>query len=434
MRHPMTDDVITAALRLVPCIHAAREEGEATRRVPPALAEALAAAGLFQMHLPHSMGGPELPPLTAFRVIEALSKADGSVGWCTMIATALSLFAGWLPVDVGRDLCGQPADLRVAGSLRPQGKAYPVEGGYRVRGHWNFASGITHANWLHCSCVVMDGATPRQTPAGTPETRALWVPAEAATIQDTWSVVGMCGTGSQDFSVDDVFVPTAHTFSLGAPPQESGPLYHPRLLLVTVWTSTVANALGIARGAIESFIELATCTSSTGSPTLLRERPFVQTRVAEAEAILSAARAYVVEAVGTAWEAVCADALRPQPCYCPGPVGHYPRHARSRPGSRSGVSHCRHKCHLSYESAGALLSGYSRGRAAQCRVSGAYRIGGQGVPGATPERHGLVTVTVPSSAPWPLQPEAQKVMAIARWRWKARLDSLVWYNAACMCT
>ena len=70
----------------------------------------------------------------------------------------------------------------------------------------------------------------------------------------------------------------------------------------------MANALGIARGAIESFITLATCTSSTGSPTLLRERPFVQTRVAEAEAILSAARAYVVDAVGTAWEAVCAGA------------------------------------------------------------------------------------------------------------------------------
>ena len=157
----------------------------------------------------------------------------------------------------------------------------------------------------------MEGATPRLTPAGTPETRALWVPAEAAAIEDTWSVVGMCGTGSQDFLLDEVFVPTAHTFSLGAPPQESGPLYHPRLLLVTLWTSTVANALGMARGALDSFLELATCTRSTGSPTLLRERPFVQTRVAEAEAILSAARAYVVEAVGTAWEAVCAGAPDP---------------------------------------------------------------------------------------------------------------------------
>src|SRR5882724_9301759 len=207
MSHPMTDDVVAAATNLVPRIRVARGEGEATRRVPSTLAEAIAAAGLFQLHLPRSMGGPELPPLTAFRVIEELSKADGSVGWCTMIATAVSVFAGWLPTDVGRALCGQPPDLRVAGSLRPQGQASPVEGGYRVRGRWNFASGITHANWLHCSCVVMEGATPRLTPAGTPETRALWVPAEAATIADTWSVVGMCGTGSQDFLVDDVFVP-----------------------------------------------------------------------------------------------------------------------------------------------------------------------------------------------------------------------------------
>jgi hypothetical protein len=101
-----------------------------------------------------------------------------------MLATALSVFAGWLQADVGRALCGQPPDLRLAGSLGPQGQTYPVEGRYRVRGHWNFASGITPANWLHCSCVVMDGATPRHTPAGTPEPRALWVPAAAATIAE----------------------------------------------------------------------------------------------------------------------------------------------------------------------------------------------------------------------------------------------------------
>ena len=307
----MTDDVIAAATALGPRIQAAREEGETTRRVPPALAEALAAAGLLQMHLPRSMGGPELPPLTAFRAIEEVSKADGSVGWCTMIATAASLFTGWLRTDVGRALCGQPADLRVAGSLRPQGQAYPVEGGYRIRGHWNFASGINHATWLYCPCTIMDGEVPRQTPAGTPAVRAMWVPAQVATLEDTWSVVGLCGTGSQDFRVDDVFVPTAHTSSFGDPPQEPGLLYHPRLLLVTVWTSTVANALGIARGAMNAFLALATCTSSTGSPALLRDRPFVQTRVAEAEAILSAARAYVMEAVGTAWEVVGAGVPDP---------------------------------------------------------------------------------------------------------------------------
>jgi alkylation response protein AidB-like acyl-CoA dehydrogenase len=301
-----SDDVVAAARQLASRIHASRDELESVRRVPPALAQALAEAGLFQLHLPRSMGGPELPPLTAFRVIEELSRVDGSVGWCAMIATATSLFVGRLRAEVGRELFGQPPDVRIAGSLRPEGQAHQVNGGYRIRGRWDFASGIDHARWLLCTCTVMDEDGPRLTPAGTPEIRHLLVPAGAATVEDTWSVVGMCGTGSHDFIVDDVFVPTPHTFSFTEPSGEPGPLYQPRMLLVVAWTSTAANALGIARGAVDAFIELATYRSSTSSTALLRDRPFVQTRVAEAEAILNAARAYVFDAVGRAWEAVCA--------------------------------------------------------------------------------------------------------------------------------
>jgi alkylation response protein AidB-like acyl-CoA dehydrogenase len=137
------------------------------------------------------------------------------------------------------------------------------------------------------------------------------IPADAATIEDTWSVVGMCGTGSHDFIVDEVFVPTPHSFSLTEPPQARGPLYHPRLLFVGLWTATVANSLGLARGAIDAFIALATQARSTSSLTLLRDRVLVQTQVAEAEAILSAARAYVLDTVGAAWEAVCAGVPDP---------------------------------------------------------------------------------------------------------------------------
>ena len=157
----------------------------------------------------------------------------------------------------------------------------------------------------------MDGDQPRQTPIGVPEMRSLMVPADDATIVDTWSVVGMRGTGSHDFIVDDIFVPASHTLTFADPPQESGPLYHPRLLLVTIWTSTVANALGIARGAIDAFIELATHRGSTTSTTLLRDRPLVQSRIAEAEAIVSAARAYVMDAVGNAWQAIGDDVPDP---------------------------------------------------------------------------------------------------------------------------
>ena len=159
-------DVVAAAKGLVPLILASRDEGERIRRVPPEVAKALAAAGLLQMFLPRSMGGPELAPLTVFRAIEEISKADGSVGWCAMIATAASLALGWLPADIGRQFCGQPADFRCAGSLRPLGRADPVDGGYRVRGHWNFASGIDHANWLFCTCIIMEGGKPQLTEWG----------------------------------------------------------------------------------------------------------------------------------------------------------------------------------------------------------------------------------------------------------------------------
>ncbi len=313
MPDAMPHDAIAAAINLAPHIRAVREELEATRRVPPSLVQAINDAGLFQPYLPRAMGGSELPPLTVYRVIEEISKVDGSVGWCTMIASGVSLLSGWLRPDVGRALFGQPPDVRVAGSLRPEGQAYPVDGGYRIRGHWDFASGINHANWLLCTCAIMDGDTPRQTPAGAPATRVMLIPADAATIVDTWSVVGMCGTGSHDFIVDDVFVPAPHSFSLTEPPQAPGPLYHPRLLFVVLWTGTVANSLGIARGAMDAFIALATQARSTMSPTLLRDRALVQTQVAEAEAILSAARAYVLTSVGAAWEAVCAGV--PDPSY-----------------------------------------------------------------------------------------------------------------------
>jgi alkylation response protein AidB-like acyl-CoA dehydrogenase len=263
------------------------------------------------MFLPRSMGGPELDPLTVFHAIEEISKADGSIGWATMIATDVSLALGWLPAEIGRELCGYPANFRGAGSLRPLGYAYPGHGGYRVRGHWNFASGIDHSNWLYCPCIVIHENKPLLTEAGTPKIRAMMVPSHQATIQDTWSVVGMRGTGSQDFVLDDIWVPDARTFFLGDPAVETGPLYNPRLVFVILFTAVVANSLGIARGAIEAFIELASHARSTRSTDVLRDRPAVQTRIAEAEAILNAARAYVIGSVQALWDEVCAGAADP---------------------------------------------------------------------------------------------------------------------------
>ena len=293
-------------MRLAPAVRAARADAEQMRQTPPDLAAEITKTGIYQMYLPRSMGGPETPPLTAFRVVEELSKADGSVGWCAMIATALSMNVGRLPVEVGRELAGTPADYRGAGSARPGGKAWEVPGGYRVNGRWNFASGIQNARWLYCTCIMMDGDTPVRTPSGAPLLRAMWVPRESVTIVDTWSVMGMRGTGSQDFTVDDVIVPARRSSLSDDQPVETGALYNHRAWYVHLWTPSAANALGIARGAIDSLAEIAATEASTMSPNLLRDRPMVQARIAEAEAIVNAARAYVFDAVGTLWSTLCA--------------------------------------------------------------------------------------------------------------------------------
>jgi indole-3-acetate monooxygenase len=301
-----TPDIVAAAMRLAPAVRAARDEAEQMRQTPPALAAEITRAGIYQMYLPRSAGGQETPPLTAFRVVEALSRVDGSVGWCAMIATSISMSVGRLPAEVGRELAGSPADYRGAGSARPGGRAWEAPGGYRVKGRWNFASGIQNARWLYCTCIMMDGDTPVLTVAGTPVLRAVWVPRESVTIVDTWQVMGMRGTGSQDFTVDDVFVPARRSCLSDAAPVETGPLYNRRAWYVHLWTPSAGNALGIARGAIDNLAEIAASEASTMSANLLRDRPMVQARIGEAEAIVNAARAYVFDAVGRLWGALCA--------------------------------------------------------------------------------------------------------------------------------
>ncbi len=290
--------LIQAAIALAPAIRAARDDAERMRQTPPELAAEITKTGIYQMYFPASMGGPETPPLTAFRVVEEISRIDGSIGWCAMIATALSMNVSLLPVEVGRELAGTPADYRGAGSARPGGKAWKVPGGYRVKGRWNFASGIMNARWLYATCVMADTEKPTL--------RAVWVPREQVAIVDTWQTMGMRGTGSQDFTVDDVFVPEHRSVASDAPPTQKTPLYHPRTRFVFLWTPSAANALGVARGAIDALTEIATTEASTLNPNLLRDRSAVQTKLGEAEAIVNAARAYVFDAVGSLWATLTA--------------------------------------------------------------------------------------------------------------------------------
>ncbi|MCH8897940.1 MAG: acyl-CoA dehydrogenase family protein [Chloroflexi bacterium] len=306
-------DLVAAAAGLAPGIRAVRDELETLGHLPGCLVEALDRAGLFQLYLPRSMGGTETDPITGLCAIEELSKVDGSVGWCAVLSSFISGFSAWLDPEVAKSLFGQPPGVRCAGSIRPMGVARIVDGGYVVSGRWDFASGIDHATVLLCTCKLVDGQGPRLTADGVPETIMFLAPKGAAKIHNTWSVMGMRGTGSNDFELEEVFMPEEHSFSMSEPPRESGQLYHPRMFLTAGWSLNAGNALGIARGAMDAFVELANQAGSTSSATLLRDRSSVQRTVGEAEAIISAARAYLIDAVGKAWQAVGDGSPDPSP-------------------------------------------------------------------------------------------------------------------------
>jgi alkylation response protein AidB-like acyl-CoA dehydrogenase len=299
--------ILHNAIAMTAKIHAAGGEIEQGRRIPQPIVEAMKSAGVFGMAMPLAWGGPELDPLTQFRVIEALAMADGSVGWCAMINCDGGYVTAFLDQDVGRAMY---SDILVgtAAAATPTGQAIPVPGGYRVSGRFPFASGCQHCEWVWLGCVVIEDGTPRTDSNGVPETRQCLMKLSQCEILDTWYTTGLRGTGSNDLLVDDVFVEAEHTFSfqVAAPVKRPGPLYAFPFMFTAKGS---APALGVARHAIDLLVDIAskkparryTLGDRLEPPKMMRDDAFVQEAVGRAETMLSSARAYQFEVIGDLW-------------------------------------------------------------------------------------------------------------------------------------
>jgi indole-3-acetate monooxygenase len=297
-----------AARALAPRIRALADTIERDRRLPSDLVLAMAEAGLFHLCVPRRLGGGEVEPATLLGVLEELATVDASVAWCAMIGATTGLLAGYLPEETARELYAGSAVT--GGAFAPQGKAVVVDGGYRVSGRWAFASGCQHCAWLLGGSVLFDGDVPRRLAKGQPDARLMFFPAAEVDVIDTWTVSGLRGTGSHDIAVADVLVPAARSVSLFTDrPCQPGPLYaFPVFGLLAVGIAAVA--LGIARGAVEELERLAAGKVPSLARTRLAERAVVQTQVAEAEALVRSSRAFLLDAIGSAWDAARAgDAL-----------------------------------------------------------------------------------------------------------------------------
>jgi alkylation response protein AidB-like acyl-CoA dehydrogenase len=288
-------ELLDAARTLAPRIGALAEETERGRRLPAELVSAFAEAGFFEMCVPRDLGGPEVHPALLLDTVETLAAADAAAGWCAMIAATTSVLAAYLPDDDARTIYGSPGTA-TGGAYAPQGRASAAPGGYRVTGRWAFASGCEHCTWLTGGTIV-------QPPGGQPEARLMMFPAAEVEIIDTWNVSGLRGTGSHDIAVRDVFVPAARAISLTLDrPRRGGTLSaFPVFGLLALGGAAVAT--GIARRAIDELTSLAATKTATLQRRRLAERPVVQAKVAEAEALLGSARAFLREAVARAWDA-----------------------------------------------------------------------------------------------------------------------------------
>ena len=298
-RYGTPEKLIETATEILPAIRDGAEASENLGQICKPVLQALFDRRLFRLFIPRELDGEEIDLVSALRVFELLSTADGATGWTVMIGAGAGLFAGFLDRAAAADVF-LAENAVVAGSGAATGTARKRETGYEVSGRWAYASGAHHATWFSANCVVEDPARSKSKD-GSASIRSVAVPAAHVRVHETWSVLGMRGTGSEDFEIADRFVPASHTFSVtDDAPKASGPLYRFPFRAISE-LSFASVSLGIARHALDDFRDLSVRKRPIGVTTLLAEDSDVQARVARAEAAVCSARSYVYDLAAEAW-------------------------------------------------------------------------------------------------------------------------------------
>lgn len=316
-----TRDWVDRAKALKPLLEAAAPRIEQSRNLPPDVMDALHEAKMFRTVLPRSVGGAELNPATHAQVVAAIAEGDASAAWCIAQSACASMAAAYVEPKVAQEIWANPRAVFTFGftSGNPPCLAVPVKGGWKINGTWTFGSGNRIATWLGGHCRLCDeSGTPLRHPDGRFMERTMLIPRSSVTVRDdTWDVMGLCGTGSDTYSVSDLFVPTEysvvprvsardHQLPEGVRPdpeperREKGTLYrHSMQLVASAGLSSVA--VGIAQATLDAFIPLARKKSPFNANLSLRDDTWIQARIAQADSKLSSARPWLIQLLHEAW-------------------------------------------------------------------------------------------------------------------------------------
>ena len=301
-------DYLERARALGPTILGAADQAERDRRLPTELVDALHDAGLFRLLLPAPYGGAEIDPPTFFHIIETVAKSDASTAWCLCQSNGCAMAAPYMDAAIAQEIWGDDPKASVAWG---PGKTTvtEVEGGYRVTGDWSFASGGRHATWLGGHTPILDpDGKPTWNDNGTAAVRTMLFPAEKAPMTPMWDVVGLLGTGSDAFAVEDLFVAKEYSLLREVPSERryEAPLYQfPAMCLYAA--GFAGTALGVARSMYDSFMELALEKKPRLQRNTLSDNAVVQWQAAQAKATLESARAYLLDELNRIWAEVQAS-------------------------------------------------------------------------------------------------------------------------------
>ena len=284
------ETLLARAEALIPTLRGRVGEAEALRRLPDATIADLVESGLIRATLPARRGGGEVDYRTIMEIVALLARGCASTAWvyCNLASCTFKL-ALW-PARAQDEIWNADRDALLTGNLIfPCGRATRVDGGYRLSGRWPFGSGIDHACANFFAGMVTD-VTPN-------EFRLFLVPKAEYMILDTWRASGLRGTGSNDATTEDVFVPDHRTIDAAdtrngeAPGNEvnTGTVYRlPLFAMFFTWVG--GTVLGIAEAAVESYVEATRTRVANYSGEALAQYGTIQVKIAEARAAVAAAR------------------------------------------------------------------------------------------------------------------------------------------------
>jgi alkylation response protein AidB-like acyl-CoA dehydrogenase len=298
-RHPGLD-LVERAKALAPLIVRDADEIERTRRLTSAVTQALIENGLYRALLPQSFGGIEASLETFMQMQEEVAKADASTAWCLGQCSVCAMTAAYLDPDAANEIFNVAPGILAWGAINHEVQVVP--GGYKASARWDFASGSRQASWLgaHVRVVEADGSQ-RKKPDGSPEIRTILFPVTSATMYDVWDVIGLRGTGTDSYSVDNLFIPDkfAALRDDATALREKGPLYKMSTNMVFSM-GFAATSLGVARATLDAATDLARGKTPQGLKAM-RENNAVQGLIGRTEATLRAARAYLYTTAGEVW-------------------------------------------------------------------------------------------------------------------------------------